>query len=69
MSILKAFQVACVAVVAYKVATGSYRFGKFMGSVAGQIETLKAAGYSDEHISTLTEEQFKATVASVEKAA
>jgi len=69
MSILNAVKIGVVVVLAYKVAKGSYRFGKFMGGIAGQIEQLKANGYSDEFISTLSEEQFKAAAASVEKAA
>lgn len=73
MSILNAVKIGVVAFAAYKVARGSYRFGKFLGHIAGQIETLKAAGYTDEFISTLDEEAFtatvSATVAASEKAA
>lgn len=69
MSILNAVKIGIVVVIGYKVVKGSYRFGKFMGNIAGQIELLKQGGYTDEYISTLSECEFKATVASMEKAA
>lgn len=58
MSILNAVKVGLLAVVVYKVATGSYKVGKFLGNVAGGIEELKANGFTDEQIATFDEATF-----------
>jgi hypothetical protein len=58
MSILNAVKLAVLAAVAVKVATGSFKVGRFMGNVAGGIEQLKANGFTDEQIATFDEMQF-----------
>lgn len=58
MSILNAVKVIVLAAVAVKVATSSYKVGRFMGNVAGGIEQLKANGFTDEQIATFDEMQF-----------
>ncbi|MNY58886.1 hypothetical protein D3C86_1952770 [compost metagenome] len=46
-------------VVAYKVAKGSYTFGKFCGRVGGAVEILLANGYTQEQINVMGPEEME----------
>lgn len=62
MSILNAVKLVVVAALAVKVATSSYKFGKFAGGVAAGIEQLKASGFTEEQIDSFDEMQFNEAV-------
>lgn len=59
MSILNAVKIGVVALLAYKVATGSYKLGKFCGRVGGAVEILLANGYTQEQINVMGPEEME----------
>ena len=69
MSIIKAFQIGCVAFLAYKVGTSSYKLGKFCGRLGGAYEVLVANGYTHEQVNMMDEGEMEDAINNLGKAA
>lgn len=69
MSIIKAFQIGCVAFLAYKVGTSSYKLGKYCGRIGGAVEVLLANGYTQEQINVMDEAQMEDAINNLGKVA